>query len=103
MYLIIKTCSNDIEILENISKIILKNKLSPCVHIIKNVKSKYIWKNNLTEDLEHTIEIKTSNKFESQICNIIKENHNYDTPEIISFCAQILDKEYEKWFNQCIK
>ena len=36
----------------------------------------------------------------TEIINLIKQNHNYDTPEIISYKFDILDKKYEEWFSE---
>ena len=102
MYLSIKTTSNDLKVLKKISNIILNNNSSPCVHIIENVKSQYMWKDNLTTSIEGILEIKTTQKYKKQICDIIQKEHNYDIPEITCCCIEIIDDKYKEWFNQCI-
>ena len=54
----------------------------------------------ILSDKEHTIRIKCLKHNKTEIINFIKQNHNYDTPEIISYKFDILDKKYEKWFSQ---
>ena len=47
MFRIIETTTDDIQIANSISQSIIKNKLSPCVQIIRPANSTYIWEGEI--------------------------------------------------------
>ena len=102
MFRIIETTTDSITVAEMISESIISSKLSPCVQIIDNVKSHYIWENQIESSNEYTIKIKTVESHLNKISSIIKKKSNYDVPEIISYDFRIEDEEYENWFNENI-
>ena len=101
MYIIIKTSSSSKKVCKKIANLILSDNLSPCINISKS-NSLYKWKKEIQSDKEYILNIKTIKKYKDKICTIIKENHNYDIPEIISYDFTILHKEYSEWFNENI-
>lgn len=100
MYIIIETTSDSMSTCKNISQNLLELKLSPCINISNKSNTQYIWKEKILSDKEHTIRIKCLKHNKTEIINFIKQNHNYDTPEIISYKFDILDKKYEEWFSE---
>ena len=54
--IVIETSSDSKKVLTKLSKIIISNKLSPCVNISK-IKSTYIWKENVVEQKEYKLSI----------------------------------------------
>ena len=84
MYILIKTSTDSIDIANSISNKILNQKLSPCTQIYQT-ESLYVWNKKATKSYEYIVEIKTISKHINKVSNIIKEMHNYDVPEIISF------------------
>tara|TARA_Y100001960_G_scaffold118140_1_gene126431 strand:- start:143 stop:460 length:318 start_codon:yes stop_codon:yes gene_type:complete len=103
MYQIICTTTDSINIANKITETILANKYSPCVQITPNVSSYYIWKNKINNSIEYKIDIKTSSIYIEEIIEIIKNNHNYEIPEIVSSEIKILDDDYKKWFESNIR
>ena len=97
---IIKTTTNDKEIAMSISNELVKNKFAPCVQIIPNLTSTYRYDENLQNDTEYLILIKTSATNASNCKNVIEKLHNYDVPEIIQLNAEILNDDYARWFNE---
>ena len=102
IYKTIKTSTDDLNVIESITKEILSKKLSPCVSFTKNCNSSYIWKNKIENSNEFILSIKTIDSNVEEIKQIIKDCHNYSIPEIISIEFEILNKEYKKWFNKSI-
>ena len=102
-YKIIITTTNSPEDIESIKKNVLLKQISPCVQVINNIESSYIWKNKIVSDNEAMIFIKTTAKNESLVISEIIKNHSYDTPEIISYDFDILSEKYKKWFDINIK
>ena len=102
-YKIIITTTNSLKDIESIKKNILLKKISPCIQVINNIESSYIWENEIVSDNEAVIFIKTTSRNESLVISEIIKNHSYDTPEIISYDFDILSEKYKKWFDINIK
>ena len=101
-YIIIITTSNSKSNAKLIATSLVEKKLAACVQIIPEIKSTFKWKNSINEEKEILLLIKTTRILENDIKNKIKEVHNYETPEIISFPFNILTDDYKKWFNLSI-
>ena len=100
MYKILITTSDDINILEDIAKeCILHQKSSPCAHIINNVRSFYVWKDNYAKKSEYMLLIKCKEQYADNIKALINDRHNYEIPELISIDFDIASEKYKKWFN----
>ena len=82
---------------ENMAENLVKNGLSPCVNIIEDHESVYMWKGDIVHEKEYILLIKTQNR--EIISDHLKKAHPYDVPEIISFHGEIDSNEYEQWFN----
>ena len=103
MYLVIQTSTDSKRISELITNDLLKNNLSPCINISNKTDSHYIWNEKILNDKEYIIRIKCLNNDKNRIISIIKELHNYEIPEIISYEFNILDNLYEEWFKESTK
>ena len=71
---IIQTTTDSTKTAESISKILVKNNLSPCVQIIPNIKSVYRWKEKLEKTNEILLLIKTIPENVQQCKSIILNN-----------------------------
>lgn len=100
--IIIQTTTNSKDEARNIAKVLLESKLAACVQISK-IDSLYIWENEMCEDEEYLIIIKTKKEKFKKIKSKIKELHSYDLPEIISINIDDLGKEYKKYIGDNIK
>ena len=100
---IITTTTDSYKVAKNIAKLLIENKLSPCVQIIKNVQSLYNWQDNLEESVEILLNIKTISEKVSHCIKMIHNYHNYDIPEIIILDSEILTNDYNEWFNLNIR
>ncbi|AXH13877.1 divalent-cation tolerance protein CutA [Malaciobacter mytili] len=100
--IIIQTTTNSKDEARNIAKVLLESKLAACVQISK-IDSLYIWENEMCEDEEYLIIIKTKKEKFKKIKSKIKELHSYDLPEIISINIDDLSKEYKKYIGDNIK
>ena len=98
--IIIKTSSDKEIILEEIAKVLLKDKIAGCINLIPGCTSLFTWDNKFNKNTEHLIMIKTIKENERRVYDIIKKMHNYEIPEIITLNVQNLDKDYKKWLEQ---
>ena len=100
MYKILITTSDNISVLEEIAKeCILHQKISPCAHIINNVKSLYVWEDSYTKQSEYILLIKCKEQFSDDIKALITDKHNYETPELLSIDFDIASEKYKEWFD----
>lgn len=91
MYLI-KTTSNDLELLKKIANKIIKKELSKCIHITK-ITSIYKWDGKIINDDEFSLEIKSKNI--KKVYKIIKKHHNYECFEFVYYKFKAKDKYLE--------
>ena len=103
MYKIIITTTDTMQLANKIKEYVLTNKLSPCVQIIKNIDSNYIWKKKIESSKEYMVLIKCKKASLELINLFLEKEHNYDTYELISVDMEIINPKYQKWFDQnCI-
>jgi len=88
--------------INEISNQLINLKLASCVNLISNVKSTYQWECKLQKDNEIMMCIKTYEFNIDKIKNIIKELHDYDSPEFITLDFEIVDRKFSKWFKNQI-
>ncbi|MBY8984043.1 MAG: divalent-cation tolerance protein CutA [Candidatus Lokiarchaeota archaeon] len=81
---------------KKIIKNLIESKLAACVNMIKNISSVYRWKEEIHEDNEHLLLIKTTEEKCESVIQKINEIHSYSVPECIGFK---IDKGSEKYLN----
>ena len=99
LLLLITTVPNQL-LAEQIAKELIKGKLAACVSI-KEIKSIYKWKENIEENKEIEITIKSLPENLNKLILILKEKINYEVPELI---YKIFDSEnsYFQWVKESI-
>src|SRR5574344_2893929 len=80
-----------------IAKVLVEDGLAACVNIIDKIDSVFFWYNQLCEEHEAMLMIKTRKIFFEQIRVIIKKIHSYNIPEIIALPITEADATYLKW------
>ena len=96
--IIVTTLSNSLDCINKIQKVLLeKHLVSGCQ--ISEVNSTYWWDNKINESKEYKLEVRTLEKLFSKIEVIIKENHNYELPEI-SYYEIKGSKEILDWIDE---
>ena len=82
---------------EEISMIIVKEKLAACANIIDAVTSFYVWEKKPTSSDESVLLIKTREGLLEKLEKRIVELHSYDTPCIMAIPALRVNAEYYDW------
>ncbi len=80
-----------------ISDHLVKSKLVACANILPEIQSKYIWQNKLNTQKEVPVLFKTNAINKDRVFFEIKKLHSYETPGIISFKPESIDKEFNEW------
>ncbi len=99
-YCIINCTTANEEEAKKIAKHLIEKKLIACATIMPKVNSIYVWNNQLNEDTESLMIMKTKTELYSKTEEEIKKLHSYEVPEII--CIPILtgSKEYLNWIEE---
>ena len=98
-YIIVQTHTNKKQVYIDISRLLIEKKIVACVNIYPAVLSIYRYNNEVVEDNEYLVHIKTTSDKFTEIRKIIERLHNYETPEIISLEILEGNEKYLKWIQ----
>ncbi len=76
---------------------LVERRLAACVNIVGPIRSVYRWKQNVTNDPEYLLVIKTTAELAAQLRSAFKELHPYELPECIELAVQGGSEEYLGW------
>lgn len=96
------TCPN-IKEAKHISSILVNKKLAACVNIISKIHSIFYWQGKIDKAKEVLLIVKSQKRLFSQIANVVKKYHSYDTPEIIALPLVLGNKKYLHWIKNSTK
>ena len=85
---------------ENIARKLIKDKLAACVSI-KEVSSFYLWDDNIQNDSEYEITIKSKPQKLDDLIDFLKKEVEYEIPQIIYKIFES-EKNYYKWLEKSI-
>jgi periplasmic divalent cation tolerance protein len=98
-YLLVLTTVPDAEVGQIISENLIQERLAACVTMSAPGQSLYWWKDNITQDQENTLFIKTKKNVYTKLEKKIRQLHPYDVPEIIALPVFAGSKEYLNWID----
>ncbi len=102
-YIQVITTIDDEKKAENMAELLLSRKVCACVQISGPIKSIYWWKGKIEKSEEYYISIKTTKDKFNIVMDIIKENHSYEVPEIISLDIDDGYRPYLDWIDESVK
>lgn len=100
--IIIETTFSNKESAENMAKSLLQNKLCACVQI-SSINSFYQWDNEIENNDEFLLRIKTDNSLFEKLSQFITEHHEYEIPEIIATRISNIEEKYKNWLKTSLK
>ena len=83
-----------------VAKLLVKNKLAACVSI-KQIFSIYEWDNDIEENKEFEITIKSKPEFKDDLIDFLHKVSSYDVPQII-YKKYESEIKYFDWMNEII-
>jgi periplasmic divalent cation tolerance protein len=101
-YSIIITTFADRGLAKKIAKLLIEQKLVACVQMFP-IESVYLWKNEICEDSEIAVLVKSKTSLFDKITTVIKGAHPYEVPEIIQIPITDGLPEYLSWIDDCTK
>lgn len=75
----------------------VRKRLAACAQLSERIESFYWWKDNIENSVEYVLSLKTTEKRYKELEQFIKDNHSYETPEIVATFAERISKEYGEW------
>ncbi len=92
---IILTTTDNKKSAKKLSAILLRKNLAACIQRIR-IKSRYVWKDEVQNECEFLLIIKTLRKNRKKIKAIFDSHHPYELPEFVCLKADS-SKAYKKW------
>ena len=87
---------------KQIAKVLVEQRLAACVQMFP-IESVYLWKDEICEDGEILLFIKSRTDLFDKIVSTIREVHPYDVPEIVQTPISNGLPEYLKWIGELTK
>ncbi|MBO9489659.1 divalent-cation tolerance protein CutA [Endozoicomonas sp. G2_1] len=100
--MILCTCPNE-DVARDIATGLVKEKLAACVNMIAGVTSVYMWQNEINQDREVQLLIKSQVHLFDDLVQYIEQKHPYDVPEVIAVNIQQGNNAYLNWINETLQ
>jgi len=97
---VISTCPVDIS--TELARTLVEKRVCACVNIIPKVLSIYHWKDEIVEDEESILLMKTEAGKQETLWDALKKEHPYDVPEFVVLPIEWGSKDYLDWISQSI-
>jgi uncharacterized protein involved in tolerance to divalent cations len=95
--IVIMTTFPDLNLADNIAKILVEEKLAACVQVMPSMISTYIWDGKLCQESEHLVLIKTITINYESVEARLRSLHPFEVPEIIAIPALAVEQNYLLW------
>ncbi|GKX57478.1 divalent-cation tolerance protein CutA [Leminorella grimontii] len=77
----------------------LNAKLAACVTLLPGATSLYHWQGKLAQEYEVQMLLKTNRQHQEALMDMLKQNHSYETPELLAIDVSGGNKDYLSWLN----
>ena len=98
--LLVMTTITDIDKAKLLARQVVEKQLAACCNIAPGVTSIYRWKDELCEDQECLLVMKTIKTRYTQLSEFILQQHPYETPELIALPVTESTQEYLSWVTK---
>jgi len=80
-----------------IARTLVAERLAACVNIVGPVRSIYRWRNDVKDDREYLLIIKTRALHYMKVETRVREMHTYEVPEVLALNADRGSAPYVQW------
>jgi periplasmic divalent cation tolerance protein len=98
-YLQVVTTIDSEEKARTLQRVLLEERAAVCVQVLGPVHSAYWWQGEIEEAEEWLYVAKTSESEYQRLESLVKQNHPYDTPEIIALPVTAGNQDYLEWIR----
>ena len=86
----------------SVARTLLEQRLAACVNVVPGVRSLYRWNDEVAEDNESLLVIKTPQSHFASLEERLSEIHPYDVPEILSLSVDEGANTYLSWVRESV-
>jgi len=101
--LVVLTTVETVEDGERLANLLVEGGLAACVQVLPPIKSIYRWEGKIEQAREVLLLIKTTGAIYNELEEAIRENHPYQTPEIIALKIAVGSEKYLDWMANSVK
>lgn len=98
-YLQVVTTIDGEEKARSLQRVLLEERAAACVQVLGPVHSAYWWQGEIEEAEEWLCVAKTRESEYQRLASLVKQNHPYETPEIIALPVCAGDQDYLEWIS----
>ncbi len=95
------TCGNQKEA-EHLAKSLVEKRLAACVNMLPGISSWYWWENEVTQDQEILLVMKSTRSKFAELEKEVLRLHSYAVPEIIALQVVEGSKNYLNWIDESL-
>lgn len=93
------TCP-DQAVASQLAERIIKERLAACINLLPEMKSIYVWNDQVEQACEIQLVIKTRSALFEPLRTFIRAHHPYEVPEILALAVQQGDADYLGWLAE---
>ena len=98
---VLTTCCNDDDA-GVLARTLVERRLAACVNAVRKVTSTYRWKDEVQQDQETLLIIKTTAARLAAVEKTIREKSKYELPEFIALPVQGGSTDYLEWVRESV-
>ena len=98
--IVVMTTLPDLEQARSLSRQLVEARMIACANIVPAVESIYRWQDELIEDHECLVIMKTQRDQLDRVRDYLANHHPYDVPEFIALPVSDLSEPYLSWLKQ---
>lgn len=87
---------------QSLARVLVEQRLAACVQILPEIVSIYRWQNQVQQETEVLLLIKTVREKFAALETVVRANHAYEVPEILAVPAAEISQPYLKWLIENI-
>ncbi len=88
---------------ERLARLLVEAELAACVQVLPRMTSIYRWQGKIEQAGEILLLIKTTRAAYVRLEAAIKQNHSYETPEILALPVETGSVEYLNWLTMSVQ
>ena len=95
------TCPDE-SVAQSLAGTLVARRLAACVNIVPAVQSVYRWQDEVMEDTEALMVIKSNKENFAALQQAIADLHPYEVPEVLAMDAPRGSRAYQRWLLSCL-